>query len=179
MVRPLPGSAFLLLVSVSLVAPTVCEAGPKRVRLPMLEVPDDLETPSGRIPFADRSALLKKPVELSNADDRRVLAQEQLRWDRLNGSLCSGCGGTQRIRKVVYVDPIAVLNAKPALLVAAAAPVHAVKRRHAARIHLAHRRNHRSKIYAYYNRLRFAVLKWRRHHRIRTRAVHRDWTPDA
>ncbi|GJE11583.1 MULTISPECIES: hypothetical protein [Methylobacterium] len=179
MVRSLPGSALLLLASFSLLVPAVCEARPKRVKLPMLEVPDDAEPPSRRIPFVDRSALIGKPIELSNADDRRVLAREQLLWSRLNGSLCTGCGETRRIRKVAYVDPIAVLNAKPALLVAAVAPVQAIKRGRAARIQLAHRRHHRSKLYSYYNRLRYAVLKWRRHHRVRTRAVHRNWTPDA
>ena len=139
MVRPLPGSALLLLVSVALVVPAVCEARTKRIKLPMLEVPEDQATPSRRAPLVDRSALLGKPVELSSADDRRVLAREQLMWSRLNGSLCTGCGETRRIRKVAYVDPIAVLNAKPALLVTAVAPVQAITRRHMARIQLAHR----------------------------------------
>ncbi len=165
-------SAVLSLLASTVVFPATCYGKPKQVRLPMLEVPNDLGIILNKPNFGSRSTLLRAPVELSDANDRRVLAREQLMWQRLNGSLCTGCGETQVVRKVNYVDPVAVLNAKPA-----AAPDRAVARYAAvpprvARVHLAHRQHHRSRLYAYYSKLRYAVLKWRRHHhRRRVRAV--------
>lgn len=179
MLRSPPVSSVLLLVSFSLFVPSICEARPKRIKLPMLEVPDDLGKPSGRLQPFDRSTLLGKPIELSNADDRRLYAREQVIWGRLSGSLCTGCGETRRVRKVNYVDPVAVLNAKPRAFVAASVPAHVVKPEHAARVRIAHRRRHNSILYSYYGRLRFSVLKWRRHHRTRTRAANSSWTPGA
>jgi hypothetical protein len=168
-------SAVLSLLAFTVVFPVTGYAKPKEVRLPMLEVPDDLGVILKKPNFGSRAMLLRSPVELSDAKDRRVLDREQRLWSRLNGSLCAGCGGASAVRRVNYVDPVAVLNAKPAPVPAAetlvASRVAAPAR--SARVHLAHRRPHRSRLYAYYSRLRYAVLKWRRHphHRRRIRAV--------
>lgn len=179
MLRSRTASAALLFASCSVIVSTVCEASPKRIKLPMLEVPDDLGNQNEKLPPIDRSSLLRKPIELSHADDRRLRAREQVFWSQLSSSLCTGCGETRRVQKVHYVDPIAVLNAKPSSLVAASAPTHAIKPKHVARVRIAHRRRHRSILYSYYSRLRFSVLRWHRHHRIRARAVNRGWTSGA
>jgi hypothetical protein len=179
MLRSAPVSAALLFVSYSILVPSVCEARPKRIRLPMLEVPNDFGKPAERLPSFDRSNLLGKPVELTNADDRRLYAREQIRWSRLSGSLCAGCVGSAPSKKVSYVDPIAVLNAKPSSVIATSTLVGAARPAQAARVRIAHRHKHRSKWYAYYSRLRYSVLKWRRHHHSRTRAVNRTWAPGA
>jgi len=87
---------------------------PRDVRLPRLEVPDPATRVKRPAPGADRSSLLNQSIELSDARDRRTLAREQSAWGRLSGSMCVGCGGElRRPGRVVYVDPIAVLNAKP------------------------------------------------------------------
>ncbi|MBE7201874.1 MAG: hypothetical protein INR70_29280, partial [Parafilimonas terrae] len=87
---------------------------PRDVRLPRLEVPDPATRTKRPAPGVDRSSLLNQTIELSDDHDRRTLAREQSAWGRLSGSLCVGCGGeTRRPGRVVYVDPIAVLNAKP------------------------------------------------------------------
>jgi hypothetical protein len=171
-------SAVLSLLASTVVLPA--HAKPKQVRLPMLEVPDDLGLILKKPNFGSRATLLRSPVELSDVKDRHVLEREQRLWSRLNGSLCVGCGGApsaiytgaSAVRRVNYVDPIAVLNAKPAAAQTALASRVAAPAR-SARVHLAHRRQHRSRLYAYYSRLRYAVLKWRRHphHRRRIRAV--------
>lgn len=87
---------------------------PRDVRLPRLEVPDPATRVKRPAPGADRSSLLNQTIELSDDHDRRTLAREQSAWGRLSGSLCVGCGAEpRRPGRVVYVDPIAVLNAKP------------------------------------------------------------------
>ena len=170
-------SAVLSLLASTIVFPATCYGKPKAVRLPMLEVPDDLGLILKKPNFGSRAMLLHAPVELSDANDRRVLAREQRMWSRLNGSLCVGCGGGQALRRVSYVDPVAVLNARPTVVArpVVARPVLASRTAapaRAARVHLAHRHHHGSRLYAYYSRLRYAVLKWRRHHpRRRIRAV--------
>jgi len=161
----------LSLLASTVVFPVTVYAKPKPVRLPMLEVPDDFGVIPKKPGFESRALLPKAPIELSNAADRRVLAREQRLWGRLNGSLCTGCVGGPAVRRVNYVDPVAILNAKPAVGDMAVARRVAAPAR-SARVHLAHRRSHRSRLSAYYNRLRYAVLQWRRHHhRRRIRAV--------
>lgn len=162
--------------------PLICHAEPREVTLPMLEVPDGMGKsgqvisgqviPGQGIRRLDRSALLKKPFELSDAD-RRIVAREQAAWRRLSGSLCSGCGETQRVRKVDYVDPIAVLNAKPASWRPTVVATRTVQPSRVHRVQLAHRHRHRSRLYAYFSRFRYALLKWRRHHHHRVRLVQR------
>lgn len=165
-------SAVLSVLASTVVFPVTGHARPKQVRLPMLEVPDDLGIILKKPNFGSRATLLRAPVELSDAGDRRVLAREQRMWSRLNGSLCSGCGEASSMRKVSYVDPIAVLNAKPTVAAQTVLASRTAAPTRAARVHLAHRHHHRSRLYAYYSRLRYAVLKWRRHHhRRRVRAV--------
>lgn len=175
-------SAVLSLLASTVVFPVTGYAKPKQVRLPMLEVPDDLGLILKKPNFGSRATLLRSPVELSDVKDRHGLEREQRLWSRLNGSLCVGCGGAPSavygrapaMRRVNYVDPIAVLNAKPASAAATVVASRAVAPARSARVHLAHRRPHRSRLYAYYSRLRYAVLKWRRHHhhlRRRVRAV--------
>jgi hypothetical protein len=175
-------SAVLSLLASTVVFPVTGYAKPKQVRLPMLEVPDDLGLILKKPNFGSRATLLRSPVELSDAKDRHVLEREQRMWSRLNGSLCVGCGGgpgtvlsgSSTVRRVNYVDPVAVLNARPAAVATTVVASRAVAPARAARVHLAHRRSHRSRRYAYYSRLRYAVLKWRRHHahhRRRIRAV--------
>lgn len=159
-------SAALLLASISILIPSVCEARPKRIKLPKLEVPDDLGKPPERLPPLDRSTLLRKPIDLTNADDRRIYAREQITWARLSGSLCTGCVGSGPSRKVSYVNPIAVLNARPAAIVAAATYSRTINPTHVARAKIAHRQKHKSKWYAYYSRFRYSVLKWRRRHHV-------------
>ena len=167
-------SAVLSLLASTVVFPVTGYAKPKQVRLPMLEVPDDLGLILKKPNFGSRATLLRSPVELSDANDRRVLAREQRMWSRLNGSLCVGCGAAPApaLRKVSYVDPVAVLNAKPTVVAQPVLASRTAAPARAARVHLAHRHHHRSRLYAYYSRLRYAVLKWRRHHpRRRVRAV--------
>ncbi|MEL6064492.1 MULTISPECIES: hypothetical protein [unclassified Methylobacterium] len=173
-------SAVLSLLASTVVFPVTADAKPKQVRLPMLEVPDDLGLILKKPNFGSRASLLRSPVELSDVRDRRGLEREQRMWSRLNGSLCVGCGGTpsavlsgaSAVRRVNYVDPVAVLNAKPASVASTVVASRAVAPARSARVHLAHRRPHRSRLYAYYSRMRYAVLKWRRHHhRRRVRAV--------
>ena len=171
----------LLLLASTVVLPVPAHAKPKQVRLPMLEVPDDLGLILKKPNFGSRATLLRSPVELSDVKDRHVLEREQRLWSRLNGSLCVGCGGApsaiytgaSAVRRVNYVDPVAVLNAKPAAVAQTALASRVAAPARSARVHLAHRRQHRSRLYAYYSRLRYAVLKWRRHphHRRRIRAV--------
>ncbi|GJD34388.1 hypothetical protein [Methylobacterium aerolatum] len=87
---------------------------PREVRLPRIEVPDPVNRVR-RPDKADRGNLLGQSIELSDERDRRTLAQEQKAWGRLSGTMCVGCGGETRSRgRVATVDPIAVLNAKPA-----------------------------------------------------------------
>ncbi|MCJ2018126.1 hypothetical protein MKK84_11905 [Methylobacterium sp. E-065] len=172
-------SAVLFLLASMVVLPV--HAKPKQVRLPMLEVPDDLGLILKKPNFGSRATLLRSPVELSDVKDRHVLEREQRLWSRLNGSLCVGCGGApgaiyssaSAVRRVNYVDPVAVLNARPAAVAQTALASRVAAPARSARVHLAHRRQHRSRLYAYYSRLRYAVLKWRRHphHRRRIRAV--------
>ncbi|SDN44478.1 hypothetical protein SAMN05216360_108159 [Methylobacterium phyllostachyos] len=165
-------SAVLSLLASMIVFPVACYGKPKAIRLPMLEVPDDLGVILKRPSLDNRAALLRSPVELSDANDRRVLARERRMWSRLNGSLCVGCGEAPALRKVSYVDPVAVLNAKSTVVAQPAVASRTAAPARAARVHLAHRHHHRSRLYAYYSRLRYAVLKWRRHHpRRRVRAV--------
>jgi hypothetical protein len=140
----------------------------------MLEVPDDVGPSTQVLRRQDRSALLRSPIELSNATDRSIAAREQAAWRRLSGSLCSGCGEAGRARRVAYVDPIAVLNAKPATWQSTAVVSRTVQPAHAHRVQLAHRHRHKSRLYAYYSKVRYAFLKWRRHHRYhRVRLVQR------
>jgi hypothetical protein len=207
----------------------MCQDEPKDVTLPMIEVPDGLGKPGRVIRRPERSELLGSSIELSDTADQRFAARDQATWKRLSGSVCSSCGETQRIRKIDYVDPIAVLNAKvPAfrqnvlasravqpsnsrsiadlnakvaafrqtvLASRAAQPSHnhsvealkakvaafrqtvlasrAVQPSHKHRVRLTHRRKHKSTLYAYYSRFRYALLKWRKQHRYRTRLVQR------
>lgn len=144
----------------------------------MLEVPDDIAKPGHVDRRLDRSALLKAPLELSDEADRRVAAREQASWRRLSSSLCSGCVEAQGFRKVGYVDPIAVLNAKPSLKPSSWQPTvlasRTIRPARTHRVQLAHRHRHRSRLYAYYSRFRYTLLKWRRHHhRHRVRYVQR------
>lgn len=175
-------SAVLSLLASTVVFPVTGYAKPKPVRLPMLEVPDDLGLILKKPNFGSRATLLRSPVELSDMKDRRGLEREQRLWSRLNGSLCVGCGGTpsaalsapSAVRRVNYVDPVAVLNAKPTPAAETVVASRVAAPARFARVHLAHRRPHRSRLFAYYSRLRYAVLKWRRHHahhRRRIRAV--------
>lgn len=173
----------------------------KDITLPMLEVPDDLGTSGHAVRKPDRSALLRDSVQLSNMDDRRTSEREQASWRRLSGSVCSNCDGTQRVRKVDYVDPVAVLNAKVATFRQTVLASRAVQpsrdnptdvlnakvaawrqtvlasravqpsRNH--RVRLTHRRRHKSTLYAYYSRFRYTLLKWRKQHRHRVRLVQR------
>jgi len=105
---------FVAVIHIGCATPLICQAEPKGVTLPMLEVPDKSGNSGDVIRPLDRSKLLSKSIELSDANDRRVSAQEQTSWKRLSGSVCSGCGETQPVRKIGYVDPIAVLDAKVA-----------------------------------------------------------------
>jgi hypothetical protein len=164
-------SAVLSLLASTVVFPVTADAKPKQVRLPMLEVPDDLGLILKKPNFGSRASLLRSPVELSDVRDRRGLEREQRMWSRLNGSLCVGCGGTP---SAVLSGASAVrrVNSKPASVASTVVASRAVAPARSARVHLAHRRPHRSRLYAYYSRMRYAVLKWRRHHhRRRVRAV--------
>lgn len=173
----------------------------KDITLPMLEVPDDVGTSGHAARKPDRSALLRDSVQLSNIDDRRISEREQASWRRLSGSICSSCDNTQRVRKVDYVDPVAVLNAKVATWRQTALASRAVQpsrddptevlaakvaawrqtvlasravqpsRNH--RVRLTHRRRYKSTLYAYYSRFRYTLLKWRKQHRHRVRLVQR------
>ncbi|MCJ2072838.1 hypothetical protein MKK75_29275 [Methylobacterium sp. J-030] len=167
-------SAVLSLLASTVVFPVTGYAKPKQVRLPMLEVPDDLGVVPERPNLANRALMLRAPIELSDPNDRRVHAREQRLWSRLNGSLCVGCGGASAVRQVNFVDPVAVLNAKPARIAETVVARRVAAPARSARVQLAHRRPNRSRLFAYYSRLRYAVLKWRRHHahhRRRIRAV--------
>jgi hypothetical protein len=156
---------LLIALPLGCVFAVTCRAEPQNIRLPMLEVPDDAGTATRLPRRQDRSALLSSPIELSDAADRSIAAREQAAWRRLSGSLCSGCGGAGRARRADYVDPIAVLNAKPVAWKPTVVASRAVQPPHAHRVQLAHRHRHKSKLYAYFSRVRYALLKWRRHHR--------------
>jgi hypothetical protein len=188
-------------VHIGCATPLMCQDEPKDVTLPMLEVPDGLGKPGRVIRRPERSELLGSSIELSNTADQRFAARDQATWKRLSGSVCSSCGETQRIRKIDYVDPIAVLNAKvapfrqTALASREAQPPHnrsiealnakvapfrqtvlasrAVQPSHKHRVRLTHRRKHKSTLYAYYSRFRYTLLKWRKQHRHRNRLVQR------
>jgi len=173
-------SAVLPLLASMIAFPATCYGKPKAVRLPMLEVPDDLGPILKRPSLERRALLLRSPVELSDANDRRVHARERRMWSRLNGSLCVGCGDAPALRKVSYVDPVAVLNAKPTSVAQPALASRTAAPARTARVHLAHRHHHRSRLYTYYSRLRYAVLKWRRHHpRRRVHAIQHVPAPPA
>lgn len=92
--------------------PVTARAQSREIRLPPLEVPDEVAKARRALQGGDRSALLGQSIELSDERDRRTLAKERTAWGRLSGSLCSGCGETPHTRQAATVDPIAVLNAK-------------------------------------------------------------------
>jgi hypothetical protein len=165
--------AILLFGQIGFAFPLACRAEPLEITLPTLEVPDHLKKSSDASPQLDRSALLRAPIALSNADDRRIAAREQAAWKRLSGSLCSGCGRPQRARKIEYVDPVAILNAKPASLRPTVMVSRVAPPARAQHVQLAGHHKHRSTIYIYYSRIRYALLKWRHPHRHRTRVVER------
>jgi hypothetical protein len=166
-------TTLLLFVHIGFAFPLACHAEPLEVTLPTLEVPDHLRKTKGVTPQSDRPALLRAPIALSNADDRRIAAREQAAWRRLSGSLCAGCGEPQQVGKTAYVDPIAVLNAKPTSARPIMVTSRAVQPARVHRVQLARRYKHRSKFYVYYSRVRYALLKWRHPHHHRTRIVQR------
>jgi hypothetical protein len=170
-------ATFPLTIAFCVSLSVASHAEPQDVTLPMIAVPDqpgkaDKSVAPGVVPGVvpgDRASLLRKPIELTDDKDRRVYVREQSAWRRLAGTMCIGCGEMKRVRTTQYVDPIAVLNARPASLLTSTAVTRVaakptVRVAHSHRVRFAHRRTHRSRFYAYYSRLRYAVLKWRRHH---------------
>lgn len=164
MSRPVLKSILAVLCHIGCIFSFQAHAEPKKITLPMIEVPDELTDSVRATRRLDRGALLKSPIELSDKADRLIAAREQVAWKRLSGSLCAGCGETQRARRVDYVDPIAVLNAKPVSWRPTVIAARTVQPTRTYRVRLAHRHRHRSRLYAYIGRVRYALLKWRRHH---------------
>jgi hypothetical protein len=106
-----PAIAFVALVGAT--GPVASLEQSREITLPRLEVPDEVKARRAP-PNPDRAALLNQPIELSDERDRLTLARERAAWGRLSGSLCSGCGEYRSQHQAGTVDPIAVLNAKPA-----------------------------------------------------------------
>lgn len=70
-------------------------------------------------------------------------------------------------------DSMAALKAKVAAWRQTVLASRAVQPSHNHRVRLTHRRKHKSTLYAYYSRFRYALLKWRKQQRHRTRLVQR------
>jgi hypothetical protein len=174
-VMPLPasGSWLLPLLLCGLALPAVCQADPAHVIFPTLEVPDKISKPDPSLMSIDRYTLLSNSQKPLNTKGRGIIEKQEASWKRSVGTLCSGCGETRHVGKVAYIDPVAVLNATSAVKRDTAFTSGTVRVAPAHRVHIVHRRHHRSRLYAYYSRMRFAVLKWRKHHR-RTHAARRE-----
>ena len=168
LVRILP---LVVPVAFGFVAPCSSSAEPRKVTLPPLEVPDKPRTSKFLQSQQERSDLLLKPVELSNAGDRIIVNRQNMKWESLISGICAGCAGNKRTAKVSYIDPIAVLNATHTTTTTVTRNKIRVAHVYWPKITRPHHRG--SRVYAYYRRLRDAALKWRRDPRHRSKVARR------
>ena len=162
---------LLIALTGLLVVPVLARAEPLEATLPMLEVPEGAKPDANRriIPpkLIDRSNLLSKPMVASDPADRAMVERYDSAWKRVSGGICSGCGNARSVRKVIYIDPVAVLNASSATKSVAKPADSFIRVARVSRVHLAHRHSRSNRLYAYFRRLRYAALRWRKpyHHR--------------